>query len=158
MNSNVAAPRGSDPEPLHVHRRKFVDSLVGLFALITLAGCATNFEAPVLPSDHPANIDAQEAPRPAIKRLSDADELTRKTKTQLAREATPEHAYPSDEMDHNTSAMAGPAPVQPNDQKAESPSARAIYTCVMHPEVVQSTPGNCPKCGMSLVKKTPSAP
>jgi len=27
------------------------------------------------------------------------------------------------------------------------------YTCSMHPEVVQSTPGNCPKCGMKLVHK-----
>ena len=26
-----------------------------------------------------------------------------------------------------------------------------IYTCPMHPEVVQDKPGNCPKCGMNLV-------
>lgn len=26
----------------------------------------------------------------------------------------------------------------------------AIYTCPMHPEVISHTPGNCPKCGMSL--------
>jgi Cu2+-exporting ATPase len=25
------------------------------------------------------------------------------------------------------------------------------YTCPMHPEVVQDKPGNCPKCGMTLV-------
>lgn len=25
------------------------------------------------------------------------------------------------------------------------------YTCTMHPEVVRSKPGNCPKCGMKLV-------
>jgi CopA family copper-resistance protein len=28
-----------------------------------------------------------------------------------------------------------------------------IYTCPMHPEVQQSKPGNCPKCGMKLVVK-----
>jgi len=30
------------------------------------------------------------------------------------------------------------------------------YTCSMHPEVVTSKPGKCPKCGMKLVlqKKT----
>ncbi len=28
-----------------------------------------------------------------------------------------------------------------------------IYTCPMHPEVKSNTPGNCPKCGMALVKK-----
>lgn len=27
------------------------------------------------------------------------------------------------------------------------------YTCPMHPEVVQSKPGVCPKCGMDLVEK-----
>jgi hypothetical protein len=27
------------------------------------------------------------------------------------------------------------------------------YICPMHPEVVQDTPGNCPKCGMKLVEK-----
>jgi hypothetical protein len=29
----------------------------------------------------------------------------------------------------------------------------AIYTCPMHPEVTSDKPGNCPKCGMTLVKK-----
>ena len=32
-------------------------------------------------------------------------------------------------------------------------SAAVQYTCPMHPEVVQDTPGNCPKCGMALVEK-----
>lgn len=27
------------------------------------------------------------------------------------------------------------------------------YTCEMHPEVVQESPGSCPKCGMKLVHK-----
>jgi len=29
-----------------------------------------------------------------------------------------------------------------------------IYTCPMHPEIQQPGPGKCPKCGMTLVKKT----
>jgi transcription initiation factor IIE alpha subunit len=28
-----------------------------------------------------------------------------------------------------------------------------IYTCPMHPEVLQNYPGTCPKCKMDLVKK-----
>jgi CopA family copper-resistance protein len=28
-----------------------------------------------------------------------------------------------------------------------------IYTCVMHPEIQASKPGNCPKCGMKLIKQ-----
>lgn len=30
-----------------------------------------------------------------------------------------------------------------------------IYTCPMHPEVQESAPGRCPKCGMTLVPKKP---
>ncbi|GFE59076.1 heavy metal translocating P-type ATPase [Geobacter sp. AOG1] len=32
----------------------------------------------------------------------------------------------------------------------EEPVTGATYTCPMHPEVVQSGPGACPKCGMAL--------
>jgi Cu+-exporting ATPase len=31
-----------------------------------------------------------------------------------------------------------------------------IYTCPMHPEIRQATPGNCPKCGMALEPLMPS--
>jgi Cu+-exporting ATPase len=32
-----------------------------------------------------------------------------------------------------------------------------LYTCPMHPEVQAEHPGDCPKCGMSLVRKTATA-
>jgi len=35
-------------------------------------------------------------------------------------------------------------------QPLEPPSAGAIYTCPMHPEIRQIGPGNCPICGMAL--------
>jgi predicted RNA-binding Zn-ribbon protein involved in translation (DUF1610 family) len=44
--------------------------------------------------------------------------------------------------------------------KSQSPKGRqhkavkTMYTCTMHPEVVRSKPGKCPKCGMVLVKKS----
>ena len=31
------------------------------------------------------------------------------------------------------------------------------YTCVMHPEIHAPKPGNCPKCGMALIKEKPKA-
>jgi uncharacterized Zn finger protein (UPF0148 family) len=31
---------------------------------------------------------------------------------------------------------------------------KVIYTCPMHPEVQMQKPGSCPRCGMTLVKKT----
>ncbi|AYZ15012.1 copper oxidase [Chryseobacterium arthrosphaerae] len=33
-------------------------------------------------------------------------------------------------------------------------TTKTYYTCPMHPEVVSSKPGECPKCSMTLVKKT----
>lgn len=44
------------------------------------------------------------------------------------------------------------------DSKSENMSGNKTehamqYYCPMHPEVVQSTPGKCPKCGMDLVEK-----
>ena len=38
-----------------------------------------------------------------------------------------------------------------NTQKVQP----ATYTCVMHPEIQANKPGNCPKCGMKLVKEKP---
>jgi len=35
---------------------------------------------------------------------------------------------------------------------------KVIYTCSMHPEVVSDKPGECPKCGMFLVKKELTSP
>lgn len=38
--------------------------------------------------------------------------------------------------------------------QAQKKQTQVIYTCPMHPEVKMDKPGNCPKCGMTLVKKT----
>lgn len=40
----------------------------------------------------------------------------------------------------------------PKNSAIESKSITAIYTCTMHPEVRSDKPGDCPKCGMALVK------
>jgi P-type Cu+ transporter len=39
---------------------------------------------------------------------------------------------------------------------SNSPRADASYTCPMHPEVRESTPGACPKCGMALDPVAPA--
>jgi hypothetical protein len=41
----------------------------------------------------------------------------------------------------------------PADHSQHGASA-AIYACPMHPEVTSDTPGTCPKCGMTLAKRT----
>jgi Cu(I)/Ag(I) efflux system membrane fusion protein len=43
---------------------------------------------------------------------------------------------------------------------ANADAAKTLYTCGMHPQVVQDKPGNCPICGMKLtsVRKQPGTP
>jgi Cu+-exporting ATPase len=51
------------------------------------------------------------------------------------------------------------APEQYLDSGAQEPAQQQetrIYTCPMHPEVRQTGPGTCPKCGMALEPETPS--
>ena len=41
-----------------------------------------------------------------------------------------------------------------NPEEPEEPrGTQATYTCPMHPEVTSNEPGECPKCGMTLVQK-----
>jgi Cu+-exporting ATPase len=57
---------------------------------------------------------------------------------------------------HGHGAHAAPAPVDPQ-AAGQPPLAGAVYTCPMHPEIQQSHPGNCPKCGMTLEPLIPEA-
>ena len=61
-----------------------------------------------------------------------------------AKESPPERTTPPAHEGHEHTHEAGTA----------EPSATQQYTCTMHPEVVTSAPGDCPKCGMKLVPKT----
>jgi membrane fusion protein, copper/silver efflux system len=38
------------------------------------------------------------------------------------------------------------------------PPAKELWTCSMHPDIVRDKPGNCPLCGMQLIKKHDAAP
>ncbi|WP_406695867.1 heavy metal translocating P-type ATPase [Singulisphaera sp. Ch08] len=40
--------------------------------------------------------------------------------------------------------------------RAETLPSGTLYTCPMHPEIVQEGPGSCPKCGMALEPLDPS--
>jgi hypothetical protein len=39
----------------------------------------------------------------------------------------------------------------------QNQASKIVYTCEMHPEVISDKPGDCPKCGMKLIKKEVSA-
>ena len=40
--------------------------------------------------------------------------------------------------------------------KTSAGSAKKLWVCPMHPEIVQDHPGVCPECGMDLVEMEPS--
>lgn len=45
---------------------------------------------------------------------------------------------------------------RPKQVAAQQEQAQVTYTCPMHPQVHEDHPGNCPICGMTLVKKAES--
>ena len=47
---------------------------------------------------------------------------------------------------------------QPHEHHGHDHGSQSIWTCPMHPEVVESGPGRCPKCGMNLVEQPARAP
>lgn len=52
--------------------------------------------------------------------------------------------------------LAASAPSPGAGDHADQPAATE-YVCPMHPDVRQSTPGRCPRCGMTLVPVTSGA-
>jgi membrane fusion protein, copper/silver efflux system len=40
-----------------------------------------------------------------------------------------------------------------HSQHQQPVTSNLLYTCPMHPEIIRDKPGNCPICGMTLVKK-----
>ena len=52
-----------------------------------------------------------------------------------------------------TTTTTAPAATAPAAPASDAPATATAYTCPMHPEVVSSQPGKCPKCNMDLVVK-----
>lgn len=46
------------------------------------------------------------------------------------------------------------APDADTVKAATESTAKTIYTCPMHPEVISDQPGKCPTCGMDLEPKS----
>jgi len=61
------------------------------------------------------------------------------------------HGFTSSEKrSHKINNVAAQVDTKKNGQT----SAKAVYSCPMHPKVVQDKPGKCPECKMNLVKKS----
>ena len=111
---------------------------VALLALIAVTGCATNFEPKPLPADHPANVQAEEAPRARTSRLIGSDELSRRSEMQLARKDVPNPDFQNSAMSHDMSKMPG------MDMSKQPPNAPA------------QPPGKMPEMDHSKMNETPA--
>ena len=88
------------------------------------------------------------------------DAVTQKTNELLAASAPGNPSFQPSEMQgmhHGMSGMEGMQHEKTGATKTgsgEQPrSGKIYYTCAMHPQVHQDKPGNCPICGMTLIKK-----
>lgn len=52
-----------------------------------------------------------------------------------------------------TSMSGAPAMATDSAAMPTTDMAAVSYTCPMHPQIHESGPGQCPKCGMDLVKE-----
>jgi heavy metal-binding protein len=104
-----------------------------VWTALVLAGCATTTPPPRFASTSPADAEAPEAatPPPALVLSGEPDANVREP---AATTAPPSAGHES----HQGHSMPAQDPQQ------------AVYSCRMHPEVKQATPGTCPKCGMPL--------
>ncbi len=57
------------------------------------------------------------------------------------------------------SSVPKPVKMEKKDNIKMTPADQqpVTYTCPMHPEIHATKPGNCPKCGMKLIKEQPKA-
>jgi hypothetical protein len=128
--------------------------LLLLIGALLIGGCASTSSSTSLQPDHPASVDAPEAPyTPSPSAL--AGDRTDSSPTSAPEAAGTGHAQhgPSSQP----AAISSAGTTMMGEQPAAQPQQEgATYTCPMHADVVQSAPGECPGCGMRLVKRPSS--
>ena len=105
-----------------------------VWAALVLAGCATTTPAPRFWAVGPADAEAPEAASPPPAPALSGEQA------------------PSEPAGATPTPAAGHEGHQSHSIPAQDPH-EAAYSCPMHPEVKQATPGTCPKCGMTLVRR-----
>ena len=127
--------------------------------ILLLLGCAGQIEVEPVSADHPASPDAPEAapPAPSTTLQQEPGDAPR-TESQGSANGEKEHRGHTINSDPQGAEGDEGNQDRGTDQVGEDESRDAAgisitYTCRMHPEVAQTRPGGCPKCGMSLIKK-----
>lgn len=128
-----------------------------LATALLLGACAA--QTSQLPAERdPSNPEAPEGVQPEISALTPQPGAGEVEEAPPAPE--PMHMHGMDMTPAPDAGSAAPSSAKKGEERqpAKPPLGKnQSYTCPMHPEVVQSTPGKCPKCGMKLVAKEPAA-
>lgn len=121
-------------------RRRLPMERVLLIAVLA-AGCAGRIPIPPESAEHPASPQAPAAAVPGPSQPLAPDRFDRSPSERLEGEETmaPSGGHPHGHHGEPASPTATPG--------------TSMYTCPMHPEVIELNPGSCPKCGMTLVPK-----
>jgi DNA-directed RNA polymerase subunit RPC12/RpoP len=78
-----------------------------------------------------------------VKKVKASPSPSRQNKLPVSKDTTKQ--MPMKMGNKDTMQMASP--------QAKQQGQPVTYTCPMHPEIHAAKPGNCPKCGMRLVKE-----
>ena len=126
---------------------------------LILMSCASHSTIQPIPAEHPASPKAMEArpirPSPALRpEAQDSQKTQTPLTTPDTSRSAPGHMH---EMQHGAKLPEVPSQTQPAPAPAAVLPAEqetgTTYVCPMHPDVIQTKPGSCPKCGMKLIKK-----
>jgi hypothetical protein len=134
------------------------------FGALLLAGCATRTQNPQATSArNPANPNAPESAAKLLEPSLMASAGALMTPTSATNESgAGEHTH------HHEQAKPDEKPQtqNPDSSAVQAPAAAAagaatgtkdlFYSCPHHPQIKQDHPGECPKCGMKLIKKSPT--
>ncbi len=139
---------------------RYITTAALCVAAITLAGCAVRL--PPAPAANPADPHAPEAAtvplRPTLLASSRtylslrADDREQEAKQMGASKM--KMRTMADDMAGTSNQGHDMGSTQSETVQAAAPSGGAYFTCPMHPEIHQSKPGQCPECGMTLVKQS----
>lgn len=161
----------------HNKCRRYIFIVAASLALQGPACASTQMETG---PEHPASPEAHEAPQAPVGGGLSAEQTPGASAASTPAESAPagEHAHGGashgDEAAPGTSPTPDPKGAPASDPHASHAPANAAshaqsggastsagdkaaeqWTCPMHPEVLQSQPGKCPKCGMKLVQAAP---
>ena len=146
--------------PLMLTNSKFRNTCTVAGALVAVAavlvGCAVDLPPP--PVSNPADAHAPEAAiaplRPTLLATShtflssasdDREQAAKQMGMRKMKHGTSDNGTMRDEMSEISDMSKG---------AAVPALAETYYTCPMHAQIKEGKPGNCPICGMTLVKKS----